>query len=307
MVICSAPGKIYLFGEHAVVYGKDAICCAIDLRTWVTATKSSGTTILSSLGVTGLDFDIHPYISTVVEEMRKLVSFTGIAIKVDSNIPVGSGLGSSAAVTVATIGALNYLFECNLTHNDIAKLGHKVEMKVQNNASLTDTYVSTHGGVIKMSNCKKLPLIECGVVIGNTNKLSSTKEIVNDVSMLRLEYPQLIDQIINIIGELPNIGEKHLEKKNYGAIGELMNINHGLLDSLGVNVKELSNLVYATRSAGAYGSKTTGAGGGGCMFSLTSKDHVDNISKAIIANGGDSLITNTTNCGVNVESKYENC
>ncbi|MBW6470986.1 MAG: mevalonate kinase, partial [Methanosarcinaceae archaeon] len=162
MITCSAPGKIYLFGEHAVVYGENAICCAVDLRTrvQVESDESVNISIESVLGKTGIDFEIHPYVSAVIERMREFASIKGIRIKIESDIPVGSGVGSSAAVTVATIAALNRMFDCNLTLEDIAKLGHEIEIQVQGAASPTDTYVSTMGGVFMIPQRKQLKNIE---------------------------------------------------------------------------------------------------------------------------------------------------
>ncbi|MDO9517168.1 MAG: mevalonate kinase [Methanosarcinaceae archaeon] len=304
MITCSAPGKIYIFGEHAVVYGENAICCAVDLRTrvQVESDESVNISIESVLGKTGIDLEIHPYVSTVIERMREFASINGISIKIESDIPVGSGVGSSAAVTVATIAALNRMFDCNLTLEEIAKLGHEIEIQVQGAASPTDTYVSTMGGVFIMPQRKQLKNIECGIVIGNTNVFSSTKELVANVAELRDNYPQIIGPVLSTIGSMSEIGEELVNNSDYISIGKLMNINHGLLDSIGVGSLELSSLVYAARSSGAFGAKITGAGGGGCMVALMDKAKTEAVASAIDVAGGSSIITKATDHGVMVES-----
>jgi mevalonate kinase len=78
MISCSAPGKIYLFGEHAVVYGETAIACAVELRTRVRAELSDSIIIQSQIGRTGLDFEKHPYVSAVIEKMREFVPIDGV-------------------------------------------------------------------------------------------------------------------------------------------------------------------------------------------------------------------------------------
>ena len=123
MISCSAPGKIYLFGEHAVVYGETAIACAVELRTRVRAELNDSIIIQSQIGRTGIDFEKHPYISSVIEKMREIAPIKGVFLEVDSEIPVGSGLGSSAAVTIASIGALNELFGCGLSLRGDCKTG----------------------------------------------------------------------------------------------------------------------------------------------------------------------------------------
>ncbi|WMW23380.1 mevalonate kinase [Methanolobus mangrovi] len=301
MITCSAPGKVYLFGEHAVVYGESAICCAVELRTTVHVNKAEEVIIESVLGSTGLDFEIHPYVSHAIEKMRQFTDIEGVAIKVESELPVGSGLGSSAAVTIATIQALNYLYKCGLSLEDIAKTGHEIEKMVQGNASPTDTYVSTMGGVVMIPQRKKLQHLKCPIIIGNTNKFSSTKELVGSVAKLRSEFPSIIDPILANIGQMSILAEKYVNESDYRTIGRLMNVNHGLLDSIGVGSTELSALVYAARHSGAISAKITGAGGGGCMVALAEDDNAISIAKAIEEAGGEAIITKNTEEGVRLE------
>lgn len=285
---CTAPGKIYLFGEHAVVYGEPALACAVELRTSVCVQKADEITITSDLGKTGIDFELHPYVSSAV---RKLSS-PGVSIEITSEIPVGSGLGSSAAVTVAVLEAINIEFGIGKNRNEIAGMAHEIEKEVQGAASPTDTYVSTFGGVVEIPSRKKLDVLDCGIVIGNTNKGASPKKtakLVKQVSLLKEEFPESIWAIIKTIGSFTGSGEKLLLEKNYQALGKLMNVNHGLLDALGVGTKELSDLVYAARNAGAYGAKITGAGGGGCMVALS--DSTDEVAYAIEQAGGTPIIS----------------
>lgn len=300
-ITCSAPGKIYLFGEHAVVYGESAICCAVDLRTRVKAEISDNIRISSVLGDTGIDYDKYPYVSTVIEKMSEIADIKGVNLHIESNIPVGSGLGSSAAVTIATIQALNMLFGYGLQLEDIASLGHSIERKIQGAASPTDTYVSTMGGVIMVPMKKKLDLIDCGIVIGNTGRFSSTRQLVSNVALLKKHYPEIIDPILSTIGKISITGEGLVIKKEYESIGNLMNINQGLLDAIGVSSSELANLIYAARNSGAYSAKITGAGGGGCMVALTRPSDVEKIASAISQAGGEAIITKVTEHGVKVE------
>jgi len=301
-ITCSAPGKIYLFGEHAVVYGESAICCAVDLRTRVKAEISDTIRISSVLGDTGIDYDKYPYVSTVIEKMSEIADIKGVNLHIESNIPVGSGLGSSAAVTIATIQALNMLFGYGLQLEDIASLGHSIERKIQGAASPTDTYVSTMGGVIMVPMKKKLDIIDCGIVIGNTGRFSSTRQLVSNVALLKKHYPEIIDPILSTIGKISITGEELVIKKEYESIGNLMNINQGLLDAIGVSSSELANLIYAARNSGAYSAKITGAGGGGCMVALTSPSDVVKIASAISKAGGEAIITKVTEHGVKVEN-----
>ncbi|NJD77286.1 MAG: mevalonate kinase [Candidatus Methanoperedens sp.] len=292
---CSAPGKIYLFGEHAVVYGEPAIACAVDLRTRISVEKSDAITISSDIGTTGLDFDIHPYVSAAIKKLGCMET----SIKITSDIPMGSGLGSSAAVTIATLAAINIEFGLGHDSAELARMGHEIEKEIQGAASPTDTYVSTFGGVVEIPSRKRLEIPGCGIVVGNTNKGATPKKtarLVKQVATLKEDYPEIVNPIIKTIGSFAVKGESLLQKKDYCSLGELMNVNHGLLDALGVGTAELSSLVYAARNAGAFGAKITGAGGGGCMVALT--DSPDEVASAIEAAGGKVIITKFTSKGV---------
>jgi mevalonate kinase len=234
--------------------------------------------------------------------MSEIAAIKGVNLHIESNIPVGSGLGSSAAVTIATIQALNMLFGYGLQLEDIASLGHSIERKIQGAASPTDTYVSTMGGVIMVPMKKKLDIIDCGIVIGNTGRFSSTRQLVSNVAVLKKHYPEIIDPILSTIGKISITGEELVIKKEYESIGNLMNINQGLLDAIGVSSSELANLIYAARNSGAYSAKITGAGGGGCMVALTSPSDVVKIASAISQAGGEAIITKVTEHGVKVEN-----
>lgn len=304
MISCSAPGKVYLFGEHAVVYGETAIACAVELRTRVRAELNDSIIIQSQIGRTGIDFEKHPYISSVIEIMKGMAQIKGtepikgVFLEIDSDIPVGSGLGSSAAVTIACIGALNELFGCGLSLEEIAKTGHEIEIRVQGAASPTDTYVSTFGGVVTIPERRKLRIPDCGIVIGDTGIFSSTKELVANVKKLRESYPELIEPLMASIGRISKIGESLVMAGDYPSVGRLMNVNQGLLDALGVNILELSRLIYSARKAGAYGAKITGAGGGGCMVALTATDMCMQVAKAMSEAEGRVIITKPTEQGL---------
>ena len=301
MVSCSAPGKIYLFGEHAVVYGETAIGCAVELRTRARAELSDSIIIQSEIGQTGIDFEKHPYISSAIEKIRKRVPIEGVHIKVDSEIPVGSGLSSSAAVTIASLGALNELFDCGLSLDEIAKMGHEIEIQVQGAASPTDTYVSTFGGVVTIPDRKKLKTPDCRIVVGDTGVFASTKELVANVRKLRESYPHLIEPLMIVIGRISKTAEPLFQTGDYSSIGKLMNVNQGLLDALGVNTFELSKLIYSSRGAGAFGAKSTGGGGGGCMVALTAPDKCIQVAEAITDAGGKAIITKPTEQGLKLE------
>lgn len=303
--IYSAPGKIYLCGEHAVVYNEPAIACAINLRATakVRSLREKRYVIKSSMGVSnGLESKKHVYVANCIEKLKKYIP-KGVKIEIESEIPVGSGLGSSAATVIATLSSLNDHFGIGYSLEEIAKLGHKIEKEIQGAASPTDTFASAMGGAVFIPEMKKIELPEIYVVIGNTGKFSSTKKMVSSVKNLKNEYVEIVSPILDGIGNISRKAEKLIGEKDYQKIGKLMNINQGLLDSLGVGTEELSELIWTSRKAGAWGAKITGAGGGGCIIAITEKHSLMEIARAIEKAGGESIITKTTNDGVKKQSK----
>ena len=327
-VLASAPAKIILFGEHSVVYGKPAIAAAIDLRTYVRAEFNSNGAIkieAKDIRVPGLtvsfsedeiyfesDYgkaaEVLSYVRQAIELVREEAGKDkGVTVSITSQIPVGAGLGSSAAVAVATIGAVSRLFGLELTNEEIGKLGHRVELLVQGASSGIDPTVSAIGGFIhyEKGNFEHLPFMELPIVVGHTGSSGSTKELVAMVRRTYEEMPDVIEPLLvamgKIVGKARDVitsdlgGELRLEQ-----LGRLMNINHGLLDALGVSTKKLSELVYAARVAGAIGAKITGAGGGGCMYALAPEKQSE-VATAITIAGGTPMITRISREGLRIE------
>ena len=277
MATWSAPGKVFLFGEHAVVYGKPGIAMAIKPRVMVTVRETRYHQKPNS-----------PYIA----ECFRLMDVKG-SVYVRSQLPSSSGLGSSAAVTVATLCAINDEFGLEKTRAEIADLAHQVEMSAQNGrASATDTYVSTFGGMVLVRGNEKrrlLPPQNFSLVIGNTLVSHSTSEMVGKFAELRKNSPDIANPILDSIAAITMRAMYNLD--NQKELGNLMNMNHALLDALGVGHPVLSKLVLAARSAGAHGAKTTGAGGGGCMYAICSKGARNRVAGAIEGCDARAIIT----------------
>jgi len=283
--IASAPGKTILFGEHAVVYGEPAIAGAVNRRATVKIKESNNDiSILKSddLGfVVELDTKNGTYtlkkgkpgiIRYILESFSKVHDHSPIEMDLSLAIPIGSGLGSSAAVTVATLAALNQYHGKKFNKKFLAKQAHEVELKVQGIASPLDTTVSTYGGLVYLSRDKKITKFknhpDSSFVIGYTAKYGNTGKMVKSVKTLKNKYPKIMDHIIKTIGEITDEAKIAIVNNDKGRLAELMNLNQGLLDSIGVNTRELSRMVYISRKNGAIGSKITGAGGGGSIIAF---------------------------------------
>jgi len=304
---CSAPGKMILFGEHAVVFGKPALALAIHLRI------SSAVTSSNEYSVNGFRMrkKPHAYISAALDQ-----TWDGPPINIDtvSEIPSGSGLGSSAAVTVSCVGAM-MATKGKLEPEKVARKAFEVELLVQGRASPTDTSTSSHGhGVMvhpnKMDNLlwtiekgeTKWNIHHCDVpplkfVVGYTGIHASTGPLVAKVKKL-VDSDAEAKKAIDRIGEIVLEGAEAIRLKDKKRLGRLMSENHTLLNHLGVGHPALEKLVEACNGV-SYGAKLTGAGGGGSMIALV--DNPDEAAEAIVKAGGTPIIVEVGVEGVRLE------
>lgn len=282
MTTASAPGKIILFGEHAVVSGTAAVGGAIDLRATVHVTDEPGRILITTedLALQGFSFDMTAghiqsaraahatrYISAVLRELDA----RDMRVAIKSSLPAAAGLGSSACIVVATIAAVSRHQGHSLSKKEIAEISYRLEKTVQNGlGSPMDTALATYGGYLQIAkDIRPLDLPPLHMIVGYTGIPHDTKSEVEKVQNLRKRYPDLVEPIFQAIGAISQRAIPLIKEGNTAETGELMNINHGLLASLGVSSRELEDLVYAARGAGgALGAKLTGAGGGGCMIAL---------------------------------------
>ena len=280
--VATAPGKTILFGEHSVVYDEPAIAGAVNKRAIVKIRKSRNKYTTLKSDDLGFEAILNTKRGTYVLKRGKPGA---IDMDLGLTLPVGSGLGSSAAVTVATIAALHDYHNMPFTRETLAEEAHKVEEDVQGIASPLDTLVSTYGGLVYLSREKRIVRFDnhlnAPFVIGFTNKYGNTGKMVRDVKSLKTRYPELVDPIIDTMGKIANEARIAILKEDIERIADLMNLNQGFLDSLGVNTYELSRMIYAARNSGALASKITGSGGGGSIIALCRQDNVDEVAQGI--------------------------
>jgi mevalonate kinase len=288
----SAPGKAFLFGEHAVVYGRHALVTAINLRCYVDVSKGSSIRITSPLGTTSLDFEVHPYVSFAIKRFSEIEKINGVNVKIESEIPVASGLGSSAAVTVATLAALDAEFEAGLDKEDVFELARKVELDVQGVGSGTDPFVSTFGGAWQIPERKPISL-DMEFLVVDTGEKSITSEMVGGVAERRKVMPEVYEKIFDAIDVVSIEAIKNVSnQENYP---ELFRINQALLKAIGVSSRKIEELIEKLDEFGI-AAKLTGAGGGGCVIGIGQEDKLMNAAQKF---GG--MIVRAEKEGVRVE------
>jgi len=307
MVRASAPGKFILFGEHAVVYGKPAVAIAVDRRIEVSIRRSQ------SLSIDGKRRSgARSYIKNAVD---RLWDNGPLDIRTRSNLPAASGLGSSAALTVATVASLLQM-QGRFSRPEIALNAFLTEYEVQNGASPTDTSTSTNGGAVMVGaegdrvlwriekEDKKWAVSSLEIpssldfVVGVTGVRAPTSGMVARVRRF-VDSSATGMQIINEIEAVALEGVKALEAGDKERLGELMDENQSHLFSLGVSHSKLEKLINAARKH-SYGAKLTGAGGGGSMVALT--DEPNAVMRDIELAGGRPIHVRIDREGVRIEN-----
>ena len=283
----SAPGKVILFGEHAVVFGEPAIAAALNLRTAVLA-EDSASKMLNGIP---LHRESNPYPYFALE----LTGSGPMNLTVNSDIPPGAGLGSSAALTVATVGSLRPEYG----PERVATMAFEVELMAQGRASPIDTSTATHGGAVFVDRKAGTGLLwtirrgdvtwhihhtevpPLNLVIGFTGRGAATGPLVENVRRLHSRFETAREAVAEI-GAVTVEARKRMREGDVVGIGELMDRNQRLLSMLGVSSDEIASLIDAVRPY-SYGAKLTGAGGGGSVISLT--DRPEKVAEAIRKKG----------------------
>jgi mevalonate kinase len=313
-----------LFGEHSVVYGKPAVVLAIDRRANVYAEKRSDNKIFidaDNLGFSGYfeDDTYHPVrgrawrgrnLAALNVAAKKTMEYLGVQgganLKVRSMIPIAVGLGSSAAICVATVAAIERLHDAGLKQEEISNIAFEGETIIHGKPSGVDNNVSTFAGVMsydKKNGIKRHKLDQdIPFIIGNSKKKRSTRKMVENVAALKERNPEEMNNILDSMGQIAESGLDALMKSDIHRIGDLMNLNHGLLSAIGVSTMKLEILCHTSRNNGALGAKLTGAGGGGCMIALAEEPVIPDIERAIRRRKSESYRVSLTDRGV--ESKW---
>ena len=308
--IASAPGKVILFGEHFVVYGVKAILCSINKRVTVTAEKTSERKISINSKIGKLDLEPNKLISEINSPLKPFYYLankaienkdTGIHIQIDSEIPLGAGLGSSSACCVAGAAAIFKLFG-NISREEILKLAIEAERTIFENTSGADCTVCTYGGIMEYDKNKGFKKIEhepnFQLVIINSNMEHSTQSMVSKVKEFENKNKEEFSKLSNLESKLVEDVLKLVKENKIQEIGQKMNQNQEYLENIGISNKELTKMIKIGQES-SFGAKITGSGGGGCIFALTNESNLQNILKKFKDNNYECFSTKIDFKGLN--------
>ncbi len=303
MTKASAFGKIILFGEHAVVYGRPALAVPVtQVYTDVDVSDSKREGIWIEAPAIRLHAELktlpsdHPIASAInnLFFLSRVSPYPNLEIKITSTIPVASGLGSGAAVTVALVRALSTHLRRAMKDEDVNAFVYEIEKIHHGTPSGIDNTVITYARPVYFVKGKPIETFKVGqpftFVIGDTGISAPTNESVRDVRQLWLNDPTRLDSLFDEIGDVAFLARCAIESGMYEWLGELMNKNHAFLQELTVSSPELDRLVDAARSAGALGAKLSGGGRGGNMIALVRSEMAETVSFMLKTMGAKNTI-----------------
>ncbi|MCS6841563.1 MAG: mevalonate kinase [Roseiflexus sp.] len=298
----SAPGKIILCGEHAVVYGRPAIALPLSgIRA-----RASVTSGAPGIGVRfdAPDLERRWLLSTAPNDPLSeltlatlqqlgIVETPDIQITITSDIPIASGMGSGAAIATAIVRALAAAFGQNLSAAEVSALVYESEQRYHGTPSGIDNTVIAYEQAIWFQRRSEPPhLIEplpiatpFTLLIGDTGVRSATRLPVGEVRRRWQEDPACYEALFDQVAEIVHQARCALAEGDIAALGPLLDRNQELLEQIGVSSPELERLIAAARRAGAAGAKLSGGGWGGVMIALVDAETLAPVRDALLAAG----------------------
>ena len=284
--ISKAPGKIILFGEHFVVHGNRAILGAIDKYATVTSEKTNTENILisSSLGQASIQKDqdvdkvekkFRPFFYIAKKVILKNNFDKGISIKIESDIPIGAGLGSSSACCVAAAASILNLFDKS-DEKEILELSIQAEKTIFTNSSGADCTVSVYGGIIEYQKKEGFSKIdienELNFLIIDSELVHATDKVVDQVKKFKQGNSNIFSELCSEEERLITKALDSIKNNDLETIGKCMAQNQIYLEQIGVSNDTLLSITKEIEKI-TFGAKITGAGDGGCIIALTEKDN----------------------------------
>ena len=283
--IASAPAKIILFGEHFVVHGTKAILAAIDKRVTVTTTFTENKTIKINSELGTIEVPISSSHEEVKNEFRPFVYLankinnpvvSGLEITIDSDIPIGVGLGSSSACCVAAVASICGLFK-ELSSEEILGMSIETEKTIFPDTSGADCAVCTYGGMIEHPSIEKIDnTFDLNLLIANSMIPHNTKNSVEKVNKFKENDEERFSQLCDLETKLIDEVITAMKNNDTTTFGLKMSENQKYLEEIQVSNDTLRGMISSLKEI-SLGTKITGAGDGGCIIALVKNENMDKV------------------------------
>ncbi|PKO07027.1 MAG: mevalonate kinase [Chloroflexi bacterium HGW-Chloroflexi-3] len=307
--ISTAPGKTILFGEHAVVYGHPAIAVPVNeiqakVKIFPLIGSQTGQIqfiapqVQLEQNYNEMD-KYHPF-RIALEQVKNFLDishYPACKIHLSSTIPISSGLGSSAAISVALIKGLFEFVGYQASDKVLSELAYKVEIEFHGTPSGIDNTVVAYRKPVLFQKEKDIEFIAPGgiftIIIADSGIKGNTKVAVAGVRERWQNNTNLFEEYFQNIGVITSRAKIALENGEQMTLGNLMNANQQLLRKIGVSHPSLENLMDIALSHGGLGAKLCGGGLGGNIIILSDVERAENISELLLGNGASQTIIMT--------------
>ncbi len=319
-VTVSAPGKLLLLGDHAVVHTRPCLVTSVSQRMKVKVSLLDSPHFelqAVDVGINGYKKPMTDLGKNKIPKGAKFVEIAvrnfnshyllkrGVLVETSSEFSSNFGFGSSSASTVCIIKALSELLEIHLTKKELFDLAYKTVLDIQGVGSGFDIASAIYGGTLYFvgggSVIEPIRVSNVPLVVGYSGQKGDTAVLVKMVVAQMKENPALYETLFDASTQYVEEGKRALVSGDFESFGRMMNKNEELLYAYGVETPKLASMIHAARSAGAYGAKLSGAGGGDCMIAVVSPEKREAVAKAIEKSGGQVIPVETNISGVMVK------
>jgi len=301
----SAPGKVILFGEHAVVYGRPALAVPVtDVQAVATIDAERpepGVTVHAhdigrtiDVGQAEADEPLSLTVRNTLSALGLRLDEVQLAVHVRSSIPIASGMGSGAAVATAVVRALGKHLDHPFNADTVSSLVYETEQVYHGTPSGIDNTVVAFQQPVYFRRGESIAILEVGqpfwVAIADSGVPSLTRQTVAAVRSAWQRCPEAYERLFDEIGALVDTARAAIEGGEVGALGPLMNQNQVLLRQLGVSSPALEGLIEAARKGGALGAKLSGGGVGGNVVAAVNEESADRVRGCLMDAGAVHVI-----------------
>jgi len=311
--VARAPAKVILVGEHWVVHGGRAVAAAIGLYAVAQCKAKPGDRVIVRSRELGVEEELDRCrdLCNLAAAWRHIAArhgFRGAVCELSSDIPPGAGLGSSAAVAAAFAAAYLCVASGGVLDRELVnRAAFEAEKITHGNPSGIDNTVSVYGGIVVYRRGREPRRVRAStagsLLVVNTGIERSTRVAVEKFSARLASLPgSLAAEMIRLNDIAAGYAVRALREGDYGALGRVMNLSHGLLQSMGVSLAELDTIVELLRDMGVYGAKLSGAGLGGVVIAVAEENAAERIAEELRRRGYDAFRAVLPAPGVRVQT-----
>ncbi len=277
-----APSKAILIGEHFVVHGAEAVAAALPIYSMAYAYNCERLEIESK----GYSYSsLKPVERTIISICREFKLRPAARIVIESDIPRGSGLGSSASILVASASAFMRLNGIEPERDAVFRYALEGEKEIHGKPSGIDPAACSYGGIIRFRAGGKVNIVDakskiCLAVV-DSGKRRRTYSLIERVGRMKRESSGIFSSLSRFVDTMARDASKAIENHDMERLGLLMTANHAILSFIGVSTPELDRIVEIMLKNGSYGAKITGAGGGGCVIAAVEPEGAKEIQNTL--------------------------